>query len=135
MAFSTVISILGAAASLVIAGSASRAAPIDGVWADNASHCSKIFIKTGKTISLAPDADFYGSGFIIQGNNIVGKFLTCKIKSRAIEGDVMRLAADCSSVITTQAQQFTLKLLGNDRIIRMFPDIPEMAVTYDRCRL
>ena len=84
------------------------------------------------TVSLARDADLYGSSFIFEGNRIIGKFATCKIKSRIVEEKLIHLAVDCSTVITTQPQQFTLKIIGEDRILRIFPDMPEMEVAYDR---
>ena len=53
-----------------LTGAHAAAADIEGVWASDARLCSKMFVKRGKSIVLAKDADQYGSGFVIDGSKI-----------------------------------------------------------------
>src|SRR5262249_7715019 len=62
------------------------AADISGAWASDASVCSKVFVKNNNRVSFAPDAELYGGGFIVEGNQATGTFQKCKIKSMKNDG-------------------------------------------------
>jgi hypothetical protein len=109
------------------------AADVTGVWANDAAACSKIFRKTGSRIVFQRDSDAHGSGFIIDGTTIRGKMATCTIKVRKQDGQVMNLGATCSTDIAVETMQFMLKVVDKDRIVRVFPGMPEMEASYERC--
>ncbi len=71
---------------------------LDGAWATDSSQCRKIFAKKHHTISLNPKSDIYGSGFIVEGNRIRGKLLTCEITDRKQAGAVLNLVARLASL-------------------------------------
>lgn len=110
-----------------------HAAGINGLWANDLSVCSKIFKKHGNQISMAKNADFYGSGFIINGKNLRGKLGNCKVTARKDNGARVQLTAECSTEISTSTQQFSLRVDGADKLTRSFPGMPEMSMTYYRC--
>jgi hypothetical protein len=118
---------------MVLSVSESRAAGLDGAWAQNASTCKNIFVKKGKQTFLSQSADFYGSGFVIDGNTIRGKMAMCKITSRKEEGDVVQLQAACATDISMSNNRFGLKVVDDNKIIRMFPDMAELDTSYYRC--
>jgi hypothetical protein len=108
---------------------------INGAWATDADACRKVFVKSGDTVRFAKNADLHGSGFVIAGNRIRGKIANCAIKVRKDDGQTVNLAATCSTDVAVQTVQFTLKILGDDSMSRMFPGIPELETPYFRCRL
>lgn len=125
------ISIVLVAAGLLIS-SAVEAADIEGAWASDLTACSKIFTKN-KRITVARNADNFGSGFIIEGGQIRGKTVNCAIKSRKEDGAVLQLIAACSTDVALSTVQFSLQMDGENKMIRLFPGIPEMAMRYYRC--
>ena len=110
-----------------------RAFDLNGAWADDAAVCSKIFVKKNNSISIANNADFYGSGFVVNGNTIKGKMATCTIKARKQEADLVNLIAVCSTDIALATTQFALKIEGDNKIARLFSGMPEMTMRYVRC--
>ena len=87
----------GVSACLLFHAGDAQAIELNGAWVTNASVCSKVFTKRGNRIVVTKDADLYGSGFVIDGNQIRGKVLTCTIKTRKEDGDVHHLLATCSN--------------------------------------
>jgi hypothetical protein len=112
-----------------------RAADIDGAWVSNASVCDQVFEKRGDTISISNTSEAHGSGFIIDGNRLRGKLVDCEIKTRRQEGPVVHLIAACATDVALSYVQFSLRKDGEDRITRVFPGIPELQLSYVRCRL
>ena len=114
--------------------SAAHAVDLNGAWANDLSVCNKIFEKKNNAISITKDSDSYGSGFIVDGNKITGKIAVCTIKSRKEEGPLFHLIATCSTDVALQTVQFSFKLEGDNNLTRIFPGVPEMAVSYVRCQ-
>jgi len=110
-----------------------HATDFTGVWASSSEACAKMFVRNGKNISFARNADMFGSGFIVEGNRIRGKMATCTITRRKEDGDMLHVLASCSSDIALQTMQITVKIDGPDRIIRQFAGMPEMQMHYSRC--
>jgi hypothetical protein len=111
-----------------------HAADINGAWASDTSVCSKVFVKKNGKISIAADADFYGSGFIIEGKDMRGKIGTCHIKTRKDNGPVVQILATCSTDVALSTNQFTLKFDGENKLTRVFTGLPGLDVTYYRCQ-
>jgi hypothetical protein len=115
---------------------AAKAASIEGVWANKSSACADIFAKSKKGVVLfRKNSEAFGSGFIIEGDKIRGKMLACKIVRRNEEGDKIHLLASCSSDVVLDTIQFSLRLLDDKHIVRLFPGIPELEFSYERCSL
>ncbi len=112
---------------------AAHAADIDGVWSTNKEACSKMFVKKGDNVTFVDDADMFGSGMIIQGGTIRGKIVSCKIKNTKQEGSTVHLLAACSTDIMLSDMQLSLQIVGNDKLSRIFPGMPEMTTDYFRC--
>jgi len=110
-----------------------EAADLTGAWADNTSECGKIFVKNGASISFAKDADLYGSGLVFEKNRIIGKIASCSIKSQKQDGDVMHIIGACSTDVALQTVQLSLKMDGDNTIVRIFPGVPELQMRYSRC--
>jgi hypothetical protein len=123
----------GVLAFLLICVPGPQAFELDGAWANNQDACAKVFQKRGNTIRVAKDSDLYGSGFVINANRITGKIANCTITTRKQDGAVLHLVAVCSTDIALQNVQFSVKPEGDNRIIRMYPGIPELDTPYSRC--
>jgi len=106
---------------------------LNGAWAVDASTCDKIFVKKGNKISVAKNADLFGSGFVMEGNKIKGKMADCNIKARKEEAGALNLIVVCSTDIALSTVQFILRIDDDNKITRLFPGMPEMATTYVRC--
>ena len=107
---------------------------LDGAWATNVSVCDKIFGKDNKgALYIKPDADSYGSGFIVRQNSVVGKIATCKIKTRKTIGSVTHVIASCSTDVALQTVQFSFRVKDDNHIIRIYPGLEELDIAYGRC--
>lgn len=124
---------LAAAVGLVLLGSAAPAMDLDGAWATDRAVCPKIFVKTGGSIAFRPESELHGSGFIIEGNTIRGTSARCTIKARKEDGATVHLLASCATDIMLSSMQFSVKVIGPDKISRVFPGMDGMELGYDRC--
>jgi hypothetical protein len=109
------------------------AAELDGAWTNDRDSCGKVFTNSGGKIGLSQNADFYGSGFVIDGNTIRGKSATCKIKSTSKKGNKLRISAACATDVMLSDTHFDLELGADGRLTRSFPGMPEMTMDYFRC--
>jgi hypothetical protein len=127
-----------AGAALLLAGallaSGAQALDLNGVWASDPALCDKIFTKKGKQVAFSPLSDLYGSGFIIEGSRIRGKIARCTIKSRKEEGSTIQLSATCSTTIAAEQMDFSLKVIDDNTVGRVYPGISAMQVNFHRCR-
>src|SRR5258705_11988857 len=117
---------------LVMAGRAD-ALDLNGAWASDADQCAKVFARQGGKLGFTEMSDVYGGGFIIDGNQIVGKFARCRIKARKDDGATVNLIAACATDIMLSNVQFSLKELDANSIARLFPGIEDMEIRYNRC--
>jgi len=121
-----------AGASLVMSGPA-FAFDLNGAWASDADNCAKVFVRKGTQLTFTDMSDAFGGGFIIEGDQITGKFARCRIKAKKDEGATINLVAACASDIMLQNVQFTLREVGANSVIRMFPGMGGMEIEYARC--
>jgi hypothetical protein len=112
-----------------------HAIELTGAWASQADLCKLVFAKKGNGIVFAELSDLYGSGFIIEGNRIRGKSGRCTITSRKQDGDGLELVASCATSIMNQNMRFSLKVIDDNNLSRLFPEIPGMTLKYTRCAL
>ena len=110
-----------------------NALELDGAWATSSDQCTKVFVRQGGKLGFAEMSDVYGGGFIVDGNEIVGKFARCRIKARKDSGANVNLIAACASDIMLSTVQFSLKELDANSLVRLFPGIDEMEIRYHRC--
>ncbi|MGA2129909.1 MAG: hypothetical protein ABSG76_27570, partial [Xanthobacteraceae bacterium] len=123
---------------LMLLGGTLLAAPasaidLTGAWATDTAQCANVFKKKGKQLVFSQLSDLHGSGFVIEGSKIRGKSARCTIKSRTEDGTTLNLLAACATDIMLSSVQFSLKVLDDNSISRMFPGMPGMEVTYYRC--
>ena len=117
---------------LTLAGRAD-AVDLNGAWASDAGQCAKVFVRQGGKLGFTEMSDVYGGGFIIDGDQIVGKFAQCRIKARKDDGVNVNLVAACATDIMLSSVQFSLKELDASSIARLFPGIEGMEIRYHRC--
>jgi hypothetical protein len=115
--------------------SAGRAAQFElgGAWATSADQCGKVFTRQGGKLGFTEMSDVYGGGFIVDGDQIIGKFARCKIKAQKNDGDTVNLIAACATDIMLSSVQFEVKALDADSIIRLFPGMEDLEIRYHRC--
>ena len=106
---------------------------ISTVWASDADNCAKVFVRKGAQVSFAEMSEVYGGGFIIEGDQITGKFARCRIKANKDDGKTINLVAACASDIMLQNVQFSLREVDANTVIRMFPGMEGMEIKYARC--
>jgi hypothetical protein len=106
---------------------------LTGAWASSADQCGKVFKKNGNTVAFVQDSDLYGSGFVADANQLRGRTAQCTIKSRKEVGDTVNLLAACATDIMLSSVQFSLKVLDDNKISRLFPGMEGMEITYYRC--
>jgi hypothetical protein len=112
-----------------------HAIDLSGAWASHADQCSKVFIRKGRAnqIGFTAMSEQYGGGFIIEADRLRGKFATCKIKTRKEDGQTVNIIAGCATDIMLSDVQFSLKVLEPNKILRMFPGMQDIEISYDRC--
>lgn len=104
-----------------------------GAWATDASSCQKIFTKKGGATVFKDKSDVYGSGFIVAGNQIRGRFVNCRITSQKESGSVINILAACATDIMLSNVQLSLKVTDDNTIIRHFPGMDQLEIQYSRC--
>ncbi len=121
---------------LLVAGMTRPAHAFDltGAWSTNPELCGHIFTRKGNEVIFSELSDLYGSGFVIDGTRIQGKAANCTITSRKQDGDLITLSATCATSIMKQNAEFSVRVVNDSTIARLFPDIPNMAVSYSRCK-
>jgi hypothetical protein len=113
----------------------SYAIDLTGAWATDAKGCGKMFTKAGKSISFKRNSDMFGGGFIAEANVIRGRMAKCSIKTRKEDGAVTHIIAQCSSDIMVGQMQLSFKAVDDNSIIRQFPGMEGMEISYSRCSL
>ena len=106
---------------------------LNGAWASDTDNCNKVFVRKGTQITFADMSDVYGGGFVIEGDQITGKFARCRIKAKRDDGATINLVAACASDIMLQNVQFSLREVDANTVIRMFPGMSGMEIKYARC--
>ena len=132
------VSIRSASAALLLAASigmpgSATALDLNGAWAGDADNCAKIFERKGSQIAFTEMSDVYGGGFVVEGDQITGKFARCRIKAKKDDGKTINLVAACASDIMLQSVQFSLREVDANNVIRMFPGMEGMEIKYARC--
>ena len=108
---------------------------LTGAWATDPSACDKLFTKKGNRITFNSGSSIFGGGFVVEGNQIVGQLMKCHIKSKEEKGSQLHLSAACLTDIMTGNMQFRAKVVDNNRITRIFPEMEGMEIPYVRCSL
>lgn len=108
---------------------------LSGAWASAHELCDRVFVKKGTAIDFAELSDLFGSGFIVNGNAIRAKSAKCVIKSSKQDGDLTTISTSCATSIMTGNHQFSYKVVDDNTIMRLFPDIKDMTLRYFRCSL
>jgi hypothetical protein len=106
---------------------------ISGAWTSDASHCDKVFARRRDGIGFTKIADLFGSGFIVDGRRIRARKSQCEIKHRNSEGTTVHLVAACANDIMLSDVQMSLKVVGRDNLVRIFPGMPDLQATFERC--
>jgi hypothetical protein len=114
-------------------GASANAFEFDGSWSTASSACSQVFEKRDGAVSFRRDSDQYGGGFIVEGNRIRGQMQSCTITRRKEDGNIVHVVAHCADDIMTSNVQFSAKILDENTIARVFPGMPEFALSYSRC--
>ena len=114
-----------------------HAIDLSGAWATNADQCSRVFVRKGRAnqVGFTPRSEQHGGGFIVEANRLRGKFANCTIKSRKEDGQTINILAGCATDIMLSNVQFSLKVLEPNRILRMFPGMQDMEISYYRCSI
>jgi hypothetical protein len=110
-----------------------NAIDLTGRWASDVEVCDKLFMNKSGTMSFRPNSDLHGSGFIIQRGNIKGRTARCKINKTQTSDSVIHMVASCATDIMFSSVQFSVRVVDDDRINRVFPGFSELEMPYFRC--
>ena len=123
----------GLSFSTMIWSEQASALDLNGAWAGDVENCKQVFTRKGTKWVFSENSDVYGSGFIVEGDQIVGKSGRCRIKARKDDGAQVNLIAACASDIMSENMQFTLKEINANRVKRLFPGMEGMEIEFARC--
>ena len=112
-----------------------RAFELTGAWASQTDLCPLVFTKKGNQVVFTELSDLFGSGFIVDGDRIRGRSTKCTIKSKKQAGDSLELFAACATSIMNSSVRFNLKVIDDNNLDRLFPEIAGMTLKYSRCSL
>ena len=112
-----------------------RAFDLTGAWASQSDLCTRVFTKKSDQVVFAELSDLFGSGFIVDGSRIRGRSVKCTIKSKMQDGDSLELSTACATSIMTSSVRFNLKIIDDNNLDRLFPEIAGMTLKYSRCSL
>jgi hypothetical protein len=109
---------------------------LNGAWTTNEENCGKIFVKKSNRITMPRNSDAFGSGFLVEGDQIRGPGKACKITNRKEEGGVLHLIASCTTDIAVLGtQEVSAKIVSDNQVTRIYPSFPEMGISFYRCKL
>lgn len=128
----TACAVLLLIASIATPGAA-IAFDLNGAWATDGNNCAKVFVRNGSQVTFTDMSDVYGSGFIVEGDQLTGKFARCRVTARKVDGKSVNLVASCATDIMLQSVQFSLREADANSVIRMFPGMEGMEIKYTRC--
>lgn len=119
----------------LISCSSSYAFDFNGGWTTDVSACGKIFQKNKENnVSIISGSGIYGNGFVVRGNSIFSADVSCRIKARKDVGEVHHIVADCApGNVAFSTFQFSYRVKDDNTIIRIYPGIEELDITYSRC--
>jgi len=117
----------------ILLAHAAAAFDLTGVWVTDVDACDKVFVTEGNRTSFRPDADMHGSGFIIEGGHIRGRMASCNVTRTKENNGVIHMLTTCATDIMYHDVQFSVKVLDENSISRIFPGIDGMELTYHRC--
>jgi hypothetical protein len=112
-----------------------QAFELTGAWASQTDLCTLVFAKKGNQVVFTELSDLFGSGFIVDGDRIRGRSTRCTIKSKKQAGDSLELSTACATSIMTSSVRFNLKVIDDNNLDRLFPEIAGMTLKYTRCSL
>ncbi len=133
--FRILIAISVVIAGWLVGGHILYAADLTGSWASDERACDKVFVKSNGKIAIAKDADLYGSGLIIEQNRITGKNAAYDIISRKQDGPITNFVMKCATGVALENVKLGLKIDNENKITRLYTDLPELSVSYFRCPL
>jgi hypothetical protein len=113
--------------------SAVHAVDLTGAWATDTAACDKVFVKKGNTTSFRRESEMHGGGFVIDGRRIRGRTANCTITRTREDKGVVHMIAACATDIMLSNVQFSLKILDDGKVGRIFPGLDGMELTYYRC--
>ena len=137
MKISQALKIAGLATSITLLSHTSYAFDLSGAWTTDVSACAKIFTKNKENkLSIAGGSGIYGDAFIVGKNSISSASGTCTIKSRKDAGPIHHVVAVCAAGnVALSTFQFSFRVKDNNSIVRIFPGVEELNVSYGRCTL
>ena len=112
-----------------------KAIELTGAWASQTDLCKLVFTKKGNQAVFTELSDLFGSGFIIDGSRIRGRSTRCTIKSQKQDGDSLELSSACATSIMTSNVRFSLKVVDDNTLLRLIPEVPGMEIKYYRCAI
>jgi hypothetical protein len=119
----------------VLSNVEAQAFELTGAWASQSDLCTRVFTKNGNQVVFAELSELFGSGFIVDGSRIRGRTVKCTIKSKKQDEDSLELSTACATSIMTSNVRFNLKIIDDNTIDRLFPEIAGMTLKYARCSL
>jgi hypothetical protein len=131
----TVWALILFSASILASLQQARAFDLTGAWATSADECKNVFVKKGKDITFAPMSEIHGGGFVAEPNRLIGRSAKCTIKAKKDDGQTLNMIASCASEIMFSNVQFSVKVLDDNKIQRMFPGMDDMQIFYYRCQI
>lgn len=120
-------------AALSVPVQPAHAFDMTGAWATDAAACERLFVRKGKSFAFRPKFDVSGGGFIVDGPSIKGRTINCTIKQRHENGPTLHLLASCASDVMLSDVQFSVKIVNENRLTRIFPGLEGVEIAYDRC--
>jgi hypothetical protein len=90
------------------------------MWASDTGYCGKIFALKGRQATFREDSGMFGSGFIVDADQIRGRTAKCKIIKSRTEGSAIYVMSSCATDIMLSNVELSLKVINEDQIDRIF---------------
>ena len=118
-----------------MSNSSSFAFDLNGAWTTDVSACGKIFKRDKENnISIITGSSIYGDAFVVSGDTVFNADTKCTVKARKDAGTVHHIVAVCAAGnVALSTFQFSYRVKDDNNIVRIFPGIESLDVTYGRC--
>lgn len=110
-------------------------ARLQGAWSIDSGICAQVFtFKDGKPRFLKEEG-IIASGFIVDGRNVRGLQESCRVTGSRLAAQAGRtLSLNCLTSVSDMSRSETVRLQDDDTLVVVDPAMPDIPITYYRCK-
>lgn len=107
---------------------------LQGAWVPEGVECGKVFFRQGKSINFRRPGATVREGLLVEGDRVGDARQRCTITNLKPSGETYTLLLTCFDGRSLWSKlSFSLRFVGDDKLVRTFTDFPDEKLQLDRC--